>query len=1447
MHANLRIYASTATVQLPRLQLPLVMVDVVRAGSLLMDGLPAAAPAAAGPSVELANRTSSAAAGIARPPKRRAHAGGGSPSAAAGERGTKRRRGGVASRVRAGRNGSVIAGKGAAGAAPEPQQAVARSTDVLIQADGCGAPPVDAIFWRNLDALHFPGITALQLGALKRVYRGSLSASLASTIPAPAPADRLAATDALGAAGALPTVLELPGSALGTCIIAADTDNRFASQAQDTAQAPPLMQPHSDAPRVRPAARAPRDVEHAAQWPRSLLLHSGVISSRAVDENVACSSRGPPRTSEQRRRSTPTPGAIARGRQNASLATLHVTAADAHGMQRKRGRPKKVHVLPAPSPVVVASSTVERAPRLQLPLQDADDTNADAGAYRRTVVGSALVVPVDLVRLLAAPSSVPSVTTSSDVAGAAAPLSSLLEGTTANVSAPRVVTTGIAGSGVTGAVAVSDPPGSHIFTSLAQCNADGNAQSTLSGASPTTITVCDGVLKPANAVVFNEQLGDTLPHNATPGAATDAAALTEVEPAPIGGSTATEMAGAASPKARPIGTAGPSGSGAAVELQHAAKPSPTRSALRGIELQHGGSPLRAGAGVPGALKLRVRELLGLGSWWIGEASTGVDDYAADDRDLEFMERSLRQSEAALASLSAVNAMRVGTLIEQAEVEFGLQSLYAQLGRPLLPMDASITVLRKAGLDKLLDGLGLGTRAATVATSPTTGDAAATSTSTSKYPDAMTDPRPIHVQRADTARLPARFAVDADGVPLPPSTAPASAPALAEERLQNALWAVSGPRCDLEFDKLLAADRTAMATWRWAGTTTAAATAAATTSTDAATAGRSNGSGRAKRVKVEGSNDTSTSLAVAQAPLSPAARAVPAPALQPAASASPSTVAAAVTAARPATGDDALIVRELASHIATPRGPRRRPLWPHPTPPRGPHDGLDFPPPSAADARRALTRGWSQTSTPGGGLPRVVPYTATLAPLGVDSYLWASPECGGVGGPHPMTASLAAAAAAARESADELLIVRSVLNAVVEAVVITAFDVADDAAMQCAMPASLVHPPAPSAPRAVGDAATTASIVPAVAGPTATSTAAPAITSGSTPGRVTGRRRGRPRGRPRGRQSSLLMRARSPSTDAATTDETATVATERRGGADAAASTTAPAGLPGKGDRDADDGDDSEDSSSDAEARVARLGNALRRVPQHPYPAAPLLAAGLLRHDFNLAADRVGAPASTSPVGPCVAGANQQPVIPMHSTPGIRDRSAARAELLRAATAASDAALISAPWGAEFTVERASDALHHVRTIATVALGWPPSRRPAGDSALVQAAGPPCQLATSSAQASGGDPASAVAESGSAEALLPQHPHVPNAVIEDDFVAFATAVPLGTLVEARDPDEDWGAALVVAEACDAGTLRRYVRVRYPGYSSANDDWISVADNRIMPLGANLSLRCVSSTA
>jgi hypothetical protein len=72
-------------------------------------------------------------------------------------------------------------------------------------------------------------------------------------------------------------------------------------------------------------------------------------------------------------------------------------------------------------------------------------------------------------------------------------------------------------------------------------------------------------------------------------------------------------------------------------------------------------------------------------------------------------------------------------------------------------------------------------------------------------------------------------------------------------------------------------------------------------------------------------------------------------------------------------------------------------------------------------------------------------------------------------------------------------------------------------------------------------------------------------------------------------------------------------------------------------------------------------------------------------------------------------------------------------------------------------------------------------------------------------------------------------------LDDDLAYFASRVPLGTVVDARDVDDAWCLGVVVGEARDAGVLRRFLRVHYCGWDATTDDWISVADSRIAPAG------------
>jgi hypothetical protein len=62
------------------------------------------------------------------------------------------------------------------------------------------------------------------------------------------------------------------------------------------------------------------------------------------------------------------------------------------------------------------------------------------------------------------------------------------------------------------------------------------------------------------------------------------------------------------------------------------------------------------------------------------------------------------------------------------------------------------------------------------------------------------------------------------------------------------------------------------------------------------------------------------------------------------------------------------------------------------------------------------------------------------------------------------------------------------------------------------------------------------------------------------------------------------------------------------------------------------------------------------------------------------------------------------------------------------------------------------------------------------------------------------------------------------------------VPLGAVVDACDVDGHWCVAVVVAEARDAGVLRRHLKVHYAGWDVTTADWVSVADGRILPPGA-----------
>ena len=85
-----------------------------------------------------------------------------------------------------------------------------------------------------------------------------------------------------------------------------------------------------------------------------------------------------------------------------------------------------------------------------------------------------------------------------------------------------------------------------------------------------------------------------------------------------------------------------------------------------------------------------------------------------------------------------------------------------------------------------------------------------------------------------------------------------------------------------------------------------------------------------------------------------------------------------------------------------------------------------------------------------------------------------------------------------------------------------------------------------------------------------------------------------------------------------------------------------------------------------------------------------------------------------------------------------------------------------------------------------------------------------------------------------------------AAAQADVRSFLAEVPLGTVVEARDTSGQWYVAIIIADSRDAGTLRRYLRVRYAGWDSAVDDWASVeaAPPLVVPLGTFLRPRASS---
>lgn len=84
-------------------------------------------------------------------------------------------------------------------------------------------------------------------------------------------------------------------------------------------------------------------------------------------------------------------------------------------------------------------------------------------------------------------------------------------------------------------------------------------------------------------------------------------------------------------------------------------------------------------------------------------------------------------------------------------------------------------------------------------------------------------------------------------------------------------------------------------------------------------------------------------------------------------------------------------------------------------------------------------------------------------------------------------------------------------------------------------------------------------------------------------------------------------------------------------------------------------------------------------------------------------------------------------------------------------------------------------------------------------------------------------------------------------VANDLTWFAAHVPLGTLVDARDVDQVWCIAVVMAESRDAGVLRRFVRVRYAGWDSVADEWLSTVEGRIAPVGSYTAAALQSSMA
>lgn len=65
--------------------------------------------------------------------------------------------------------------------------------------------------------------------------------------------------------------------------------------------------------------------------------------------------------------------------------------------------------------------------------------------------------------------------------------------------------------------------------------------------------------------------------------------------------------------------------------------------------------------------------------------------------------------------------------------------------------------------------------------------------------------------------------------------------------------------------------------------------------------------------------------------------------------------------------------------------------------------------------------------------------------------------------------------------------------------------------------------------------------------------------------------------------------------------------------------------------------------------------------------------------------------------------------------------------------------------------------------------------------------------------------------------------------------FCERLPVGSVVDARDATGAWCAAVIVETWSDAGVSRRYCRIHFSGWDSAESEWVSVADGRIVPYG------------